>query len=80
MDLSMDMLHLNYPLVLFGSEGSTLTLHLSLFSPRIIFLCHCSSKMTKDHFLIIFHDTKCPLCAAVPLTLIHSFFHFLQTV
>ena len=30
-DLSMDTLHLKYPLVLFGSEGSALTLSLFLF-------------------------------------------------
>ena len=39
-----------YPLVLFGSEGSALTLPLFLLLPRIIMLCHCSSTMTKDHF------------------------------
>ena len=30
-DLSMDTLHLNCPLVLFGSEGVVLTLSLSFF-------------------------------------------------
>ena len=54
-DLSMDTLHLKYPLVLFGSEGSALTLPLFLLSPRIIMLCHCSETMTKDHFLLIFY-------------------------
>ena len=58
MDLSMDSLHLKYPLVLFGSEGSALTLPPFLLSPRIFMLCHCSSKMTKDQFLIIFYGTE----------------------
>ena len=57
-DLSMDTLHLKYPLVLFGSEGSALTLPLFLLSPRIIMLCHCSSTMTKDHFFQIPYGTK----------------------
>ena len=56
-DLSMDTLHLKYPLVLFEYEGSALTLPLFLLSPRIIMLCHCSSTMRKDHFLI-FYGTK----------------------
>ena len=38
--LSMDTLHLKYPLVLFGSGGSALTLPLFLLSPRILMLCH----------------------------------------
>ena len=66
-DLSMDSLHLKYPLVLFGSEGSGLTLPLFLLSPRIIMLCHWSSTMTKDHFLLTYHGTKWPLCVDVPL-------------
>ena len=66
-DLSMDTMHLNYQFVLFGSEGSALTPTLFLLSPRIVMLCHCSSRMTKDHFLVIFHGTKSPLCAAVHL-------------
>ena len=37
-DLSMETLHLKYSLVLFGSEGSALTLPLFLLSPRIITL------------------------------------------
>ena len=53
MDLSMDTLHLKYPMVLFGSESSALTLPLFLLSSRITMLCHCSSKVTKDNFLII---------------------------
>ena len=57
-DLAMDTLHLKYPLVLFGSEGYALTLLLLLLSPRVIVLCHCSSTMTKDHFLMIFYGTK----------------------
>ena len=68
----MDTMHLKYPLVLFVSESSALPLF--LLSPRIIMLCHCSSTMTKDHFLIIFHGTKCPLCVGVPLNT-HSFIH-----
>ena len=35
-DRSMDTLHLKDPVVLFGSEGSTLTLPLFRLSPRII--------------------------------------------
>ena len=64
-DLSMDTLHLKNPLVLFGSEGSAPTLPLFLLLPRIFMLCHCSSTMTKDHFLIIFYGTKRPLCVKV---------------
>ena len=74
-DISMDTLHLKYPLILFGYEGSALTLPLFLLSPNILMLCHRSSTMTKDHFLIIFYGTKLPLCVDVPLTLIHSFIH-----
>ena len=58
MDLSMDTLHLKDPLVLFGSEGSALTLPLFLLSPRIIILSHFSSTMTKDHFSVIYYGTK----------------------
>ena len=75
-DLSMDTLYLRDPLVLFGSEGSTLTLRLFLLSPRIILLCHCSSTMTKDYLLLISYGTKWPLCVDVPLntfSFIHSF-------
>ena len=57
MDLSMDTLHLKYHLVLFGSEGSALTLSLFLLSPRIVMLCHCYSTMTKDHLLVIPYGT-----------------------
>ena len=46
-DLSLDTLHLKWPLFLFGSEGSALTLPLFLLSSRIIMLCHCYSTMTK---------------------------------
>ena len=50
---------LKYSLVdLFGSEGSALTLPLFLLSPRIIMLCHCSSTITKDHFLMMCYGTK----------------------
>ena len=51
-DLSMVTLHLKYPLVLFGSESSALTLPRFLLSLTIIMLCLCSSAMTKDHFLL----------------------------
>ena len=51
MDLSMDTLHLKYSFVPFGSEGSALTLPLFLRSLRTSILCHCSSTMTKGHFL-----------------------------
>ena len=53
-DLSMDTLHLKYPLILVRPEGSALTLPLFLLSPRIIMLSHCSSTMTNEHFLLIF--------------------------
>ena len=43
------------PLVFFESKGSALTLTLFLRSSRIIMLCHCSSTMTKYHFLVIFY-------------------------
>ena len=75
--LSMHTLHLKYPLVLFGSEGSALTLPLSPLSPRIIMLCHCSSTMTKDQFLVILYGTKWPSCVDVPLT--HSFIQVKST-
>ena len=77
-DLSLDTLHLKYPLVLFGSEGSALNLPLSVLSPRTIMLCHCSSTMKKDHFLLISYGTRLPLCVDVPLntySFIHSFHH-----
>ena len=69
-DLSVDTLHLKDPLVLFGSEGSALSLPLFHLSHRIIMLCHCSSTVTKDHFLVIFYITKWPSfvcrCASKP--------------
>ena len=49
--LFMDTLHLKYPFVLSGSEGSALTIPLFLLSPIIIMLCHFSLTMTKDHFV-----------------------------
>ena len=55
LDLSMGTIHLRYSLVPFGSEGSALSL---LFPPRSIMQGHCPSKMTKDHFLVIFHGSK----------------------
>ena len=73
-DLSMDTLHLKYPLVPFGSEDSALTLPLFCLSPNIILLCHCFSTVTKDQLLMIFDGTKLPLCVNVPLKT-HSFIH-----
>ena len=74
-DLPMDTLHLKLLcLVLFGSKGSALSLPLFLLSPRIISLGHCSSTMTKGHFLLVFYGTKWPLCVDVPLNT-HSFNH-----
>ena len=61
-DLSMDTLHLKYPLVLFGSE-EFVTLSLFLLSPKIIMLCDCSSTMTKDQILLISSD----LCVSMYL-------------
>ena len=58
MDLAMDTLHLKYHMVLFGSEGSALTLPLFLLSTRLIMRCHCSSIMAKNHFLVIFYGIK----------------------
>ena len=49
---TMDTMHLKDRLVLFGSEGSSLTLPLLLLSLRIITLCHCSSTMTMDRLLV----------------------------
>ena len=63
----MDTMHLKYPLVHFGSEGSAPTLPLFLLLPRNIMLFHCFSTMTKDHLLIILNGTKWPSCADVPL-------------
>ena len=63
----MYTLHLKYPLVVFGYEGSALTLPPFLLSPRIIMLCHCSSLMTKDYILLIYHGTKWPFCVEEPL-------------
>ena len=71
-DLSMDTLHLTYPLVLFGSEGSY---------SHSFFFCHLEKyafssffNNAKDHFLLISYDTKCPLCVDVPLNT-YSFNH-----
>ena len=57
-ELSVDTLHLKYPLVLFGSEGSALTLPLFFLSPRIITICHCSSTMTNEYFWEMPYGTK----------------------
>ena len=73
----MDTMHLNDPFVLLRYEGSfsiyALSLPLFLLSLRIVMPCHCSSIMTKDHILVTFSGTKWPLCAYMPLNLIHSF-------
>ena len=79
-DLSMDTMHLKYPLVLFGCEGSALTLPLLLLSPRIIMLCHCSSTMTEDHFLILYYGTKCEMTSACRSAFKHSFIHAISIV
>ena len=47
-DLSMDTVHLDDPLILFRFEGSALSL--PLLSYRIDMLYHFSSTFTKDHF------------------------------
>ena len=61
----MDTMHLKDPLILFATEDLS---HSPSFLPsfRIIMLSHCSSAITKDHFLVIFYGTECPLCAEVP--------------
>ena len=63
-----------YPLVLLESEDFARTLPLSLLSHRIIIIRHCSSKMTKDHFLVIFYGIKGSLSFDVALNT-HSFIH-----
>ena len=63
-------------LVLFGSEGSAITLPLILLLSRIIMLCNYSSTMTKCHLLLVFYSIKWLVCSDVPLrhhSLIHSF-------
>ena len=55
---------------------SAFTLSLFLLSHGIIMHCHCSSTMTKDHFLLTFYGTKCPICVDVPLNIIYSFISF----
>ena len=73
-DLSMYTLHLKNPLVLFVSEDSTLNLPLFPLSPRMIMLRHCSSIMTKNHFLVISYGSKWYWCFDVPLNT-YSFIH-----
>ena len=58
----MDTLHLKYPLVLLGSEGSALT----PYSLRILMLCHCSSTMTKDLVLLISYGIILAVCKDGP--------------
>ena len=50
MNLSVDSMHLKDPLFLFGIQGSTLSLPLSLLCPGVDMLSHCPSTMTKDLF------------------------------
>ena len=57
-DLSMVTQHLKYLLVLFGYEGPALTLLRFLLTLKLIMLCHSSSTMTKDNFLLIFYGNK----------------------
>ena len=54
-DLSMDTMHLKdpLPLVLFGFEGSALSLPLFRPSHRITMLCHCSSTMNRNKTLFV---------------------------
>ena len=42
-------------------------------------LCHCSSTMTKGHFLVILYGTKLHVCAGVPLNP-HLFIRYIQSV
>ena len=56
-NLSMDTLHIKYPLGLFGSEGSAL-IPPFLLSPRIIMPYNCYSTVAGGHFLVIFYGTK----------------------
>ena len=63
-DLSVEIMHLKDPLILFGSEGSALTPPLFLLQSRIILLCHCSTSMTKFHFLVKCYGTKLLVCAS----------------
>ena len=60
-------------LVLFGSEGAALTLPLFLLS--LFMFCHCSSQMTKDHFLVISYGTIWPDVLLSAYSFIHSFIH-----
>ena len=55
---SMDTMHLKDPLVLFGSEGTALTLPRFLLSLGINMLWHCSSTVTEDYFFIMVYGTK----------------------
>ena len=58
MYLSIDTMHLSDPLVLFGYEGSALTLPPFLLSLRNVMLYHYSSTITKNHFFGICYDIK----------------------
>ena len=65
MDLSLDNIHLQDPLVLLGSEGSALTISIFLLSSGISMVCHCYSTVRKDHFLVLsmsLNGLCVPLC------------------
>ena len=72
-DLSMVTLHLKYPLVLFGYEGSALSLPL-LLSPRRIMLCQFFN-YDKGPLFASICGAGWPLCVDVPLNT-YSFIHF----
>ena len=46
----------------------------ALIDGPLIMLCHCSSAMTKNHFLLISFGTKWPLCVGVGLNTYSSIF------
>ena len=76
-DMSMDTLHLKDPLVLFGFEGSALSLPLFLLSQRHYMLCHCSSTMARaplwKNFMAL--NGLVRRCAFKPLFIHHSSMH-----
>ena len=65
-NLFTDNVHLKDRLVLFGFEGSFLSLRLLLPSNSIDMHWHCSSTMTKDHVLEKLNGTEWP---CVPMCL-----------
>ena len=76
MVLSMDTLHLKYPLVLFGSKGCMCSYSLSLFllSPMNNYALSLFFNNYKGRPLDNIYGTKWPLCDDVPLNT-HSFIH-----